>query len=199
MAAAELALSVLNLDLVRLIPCYLPNPDYKQTVTASPEQRLQMLTLATAAQPKLLIDELELQRRQTSYTIDTLTRLRSRFSEAALVFVLGMDSFNSLPGWHRWQELLELTHFLILSRPGYCMDPATASACGLDQRQVSGAAELFKSNAGKILLLESLAVDVSSSMLRGKISQGESLAGLIDDRVLEYIKVQGLYQNPAAY
>jgi len=194
-AAAELALQVLDLHQVRLIPSNLPNPDYKETAAASSRQRLQMLALASADNPRLVVDDIELRRGQISYTVDTLTQLRTRFAEAELVFILGIDSFNTLPAWHRWEEVLQLARFLVFSRPGYAVDAATEGLIGLDQRRVNTAAELFQCGAGKVLLIDSLAKDIASSGLRRKVMADESVSGLVDDKVLEYIRAEGLYQS----
>ena len=95
-SAAQFALEFLSLPRIKMIPCHLPN--HKAVPNTQGEHRLAMLTLATASYPKIEVDPIELQRDRVSYTVDTLTELKKRHS--VLVFVLGVDSFNSLPLWH---------------------------------------------------------------------------------------------------
>ena len=51
-----------------------------------------------------------------SYTIETLQSLREEFPLASLNLILGWDAFQDLHRWHRWQELIEYTNFVVVNR-----------------------------------------------------------------------------------
>src|SRR5690606_2685035 len=85
---------LLELDQLRLVPCHVPN--HRAPATATSAQRLEMLQLAAAREPRLRVDAREMERDGISYTVDTLASLRNDFPSSALVLVLGMDAFAGL-------------------------------------------------------------------------------------------------------
>ena len=131
-SAALFALEFLSVQRLKMIPCHLPN--HKVVPTTQAEHRLAMLNLATASYPQIEIDPIELQRDRVSYSVDTLTELKKRHS--TLIFVLGVDSFNSLPQWLDWQKILELSHLLVLPRHGSTLSDETLRAVDSKHRQV---------------------------------------------------------------
>ena len=57
-----------------------------------------------------------------SYTVDTLAELRAEMPQTPLALLLGADAFRGLPSWHRWRELFELAHLVVVPRPGVALD-----------------------------------------------------------------------------
>ena len=77
-----------------------------------------MVELAVAGEMRLTVDDRELRRDKPSYTVDTLESVRAELAaDDQLFLLLGWDAFCGLPSWHRWQELLEHCHLLVLQRP----------------------------------------------------------------------------------
>ena len=134
------AQQVLQLDQVRLVPCSIPN--HRDHALCSSLQRLDMLHLAVNDYPSLVVDDRELNRPGTSYTYDTLLSVREEFREAALYFVLGVDAFASLDQWHRWLELFELCHFVVIERPGFTGDWSEALEEQMVRRRATAVSEL---------------------------------------------------------
>lgn len=89
----------------------LPNArsPFKEQST-DPKHRLAMLKLATQGTP-LQINELELWQRPPVYTIDSVKTLRARYPHDSLIFIMGMDSAQSLD---KWQDGLALTNYVNL-------------------------------------------------------------------------------------
>lgn len=190
-SAALLALEFLSVQRLKMIPCHLPN--HKLQPCAQAEHRLAMLKLATAAYPQIEVDPMELARDRVSYTVDTLTELKKR--HRTLVFVLGVDSFNSLPLWHEWKKILELSHLLVLSRHGAALSEKTLAAVENGLRQVETAQQMLSSPDGKIIHLEGFDFDMASSEIRSKLARGEDVSRELDVSVLQYIKDNNLYQG----
>tara|TARA_B110000238_G_scaffold178844_1_gene201688 strand:+ start:900 stop:1544 length:645 start_codon:yes stop_codon:yes gene_type:complete len=190
-SAALFALEFLSVQRLKMIPCHLPN--HKVLPSTQPEHRLAMLELATASYPQIEIDPIELQRDRVSYSVDTLIELTKR--HAMLVFVLGVDSFNSLPRWHDWQKILELSHLLVLPRHGSTLSDETLRAVGIQHRQVDTSEQMLASASGKIIFCENFDYDVASSEIRGKITRGDDVSAALDAKVVQYIKDNCLYQN----
>lgn len=196
LAAARLAQTALALDCVHLVPCARPN--HRGQAGASGADRLAMLQLATAGEPSLLVDDRELQRPGISFMVDTLSSFVEQYPAASLVYILGRDSFETLPGWHRWLDLLDLCHLAVVSRPRASSSHAQPAglpavlADQLAQRQVDSAGALFRHARGKVLMLDALDMPVSSTSLRHALAQIDAPAE-IPSAVLAYIRQHGLY------
>jgi nicotinate-nucleotide adenylyltransferase len=111
------------------------------------------------------------------------------------VFVLGVDSFNSLPQWHQWQTLFELCHFAILNRSGSKVSESTKSATRFSSRKVETKNELFAEPSGKVIVIEDFDYKISSSLIREMLAANEPMAGELDEAVIQYIKSNNLYNT----
>jgi nicotinate (nicotinamide) nucleotide adenylyltransferase len=117
LAIAEEARWALDLDLVYLVPAA------EQPLKATPAQRLTMVQLACAANPRLIPSDIELRRAPPSYTVDTLAAFRDQLGPAAeIFFVLGADAASDLPRWRSAAAILHLAHLIVVGRPGYHFD-----------------------------------------------------------------------------
>jgi len=190
-SAAKFALEFLAVQRLKMIPCHLPN--HKAAPNTQAEHRMAMLELATAAYPQIEVDPIELQRDSVSYTVDTLAELKKRHS--VLVFVLGVDSFNSLPQWHDWQKMLDLSHLLVLSRPGAILSDETLAAVDIQSRRVNMSEQMLASPNGKIIFCEDFDYPMASSEIRKKITRGDDVSAELDAAVVQYIRDNCLYQD----
>lgn len=182
----------LKLDELRLLPCYIP--PHRATPSASAPQRLQMLQLALADCPELGWDARELQRNAPSYTYDTLSELRSELgAEASLCWCMGMDSFVSLDSWHRWQELIELAHLVVVARPGWAL-PTSGPVAELVAQHRAQPQALHTAAAGKLVVCEARLLPISATEIRTQIGAGQSPQFLLPDSVWRYIREQQLYR-----
>lgn len=183
------ALQALQLDEVRLIPC-------RQSPTriaplASTKHRLAMLNLAVANESKLLVDDREYQRQGVSYSVDTLTELRNEYPDAALFFIVGADAFNGLLAWHKWSELFQLAHIVVVSRPGEELVAEGELAELLAQRECCTKPE---TQAGSIITGLSCQLPHAASQIRAALKAGEPIGKLMDEAVHDYIQENRLYQ-----
>jgi nicotinate-nucleotide adenylyltransferase len=159
---------------------------------ATAAQRLDMLKLALAAESNFTLDARELSRDGPTYTFDTLSELRGELgSEAALVWLIGADTFARLDTWHRWRELFGLTHFAVFRRAGFDAFDKSASAA---LRSVAAAA-LPQATAGKIWFLDATPPDIASTAIRERLRLNEPVRGMVPDSVLDYIQQHRLYSR----
>ena len=115
LALARSACVAFSLDEMRLMPS--GAPWQKRGVVASAQQRLEMLRLAIAGDPRLRADSREVERSGPTYTVDTLAELRTELGpDVALILILGSDQLRNLASWHRWRELLEHAHLACTQR-----------------------------------------------------------------------------------
>jgi nicotinate-nucleotide adenylyltransferase len=177
---------------IYMVPCQIPA--HRPTPVASPEDRLKMLQLAVARQDRIFVDDCELRRGGTSYTFDTLSGFREKLGESgSLLFLMGRDSWVTLPGWHRWEELTDLAHLLVLQRPGADQGSPEVLRKWRKSRQVQDAKEMMNSSSGKVCFLSLDQVNVSASGLRDRIAEGSSIEGDVNPLVMSYIKQHNLY------
>src|SRR3954447_25335160 len=117
-AASEVA-SRFRLDEVVFVPTGRPWQKSAQKV-APGEDRYLMTVIATASNPMFSVSRVDIDRDAPTYTIDTLTDLRTTYGAAAeFFFITGADALAQMLGWHRSDTLLELAHFVGVTRPGH--------------------------------------------------------------------------------
>src|SRR5690606_11013289 len=110
-----------------------------------------------------------------------------------LVLVMGVDAFNGLSSWHRWLEIPELAHIMILERPNWSLSDQSDLWELLTKRQVASVHDLSRQRAGSILTVAFSRLDISSSQVRACIEQGRSPGFLVPDVVWRYIREHRLY------
>lgn len=190
--------NTLSLDRMLMIPCGIP--PHRQRPGASSEARMEMLKLAIEGFPELEADDRELKRNGPSFSIDTLQSLHDELPEQSLAMCIGIDAFLQLDTWHRWLGLFELAHIVVAHRPGWSMQNITEQLSEelqkqLKQRYVTEVTELADINAGAIIELKVTEIDISSSDIRQRIENNESISGMVPTTVEGYIKKHGLYQS----
>lgn len=191
--ALEVA-ELLALDEVRLIPS--ARPPHRDTPQVTAEQRLQLVRLAAEGEPLLRVDDRELARTTPSWTIDTLESLRGELGvDDQLFLLLGWDAFCGLPSWHRWTELLQHCHLLVLQRPDADTEAPEALRDLLAARSVNEPAALC-GPAGQIAFVWQTPLAVSATDIRRRLATGRSVRFLLPDAVLHYIDAHGLYRAP---
>jgi nicotinate-nucleotide adenylyltransferase len=154
------------------------HPPHKHGVTHAPyEDRVRMVELAVAADPRFEVSRLE-ENTTRSYSIDTIEKLRATLTpEDELYFLIGADAFAEIRTWHRWRNVANSVHFLVVSRPGHQYEiPPEAHADAIDR----------------------IDLPISSSEIRRALAAGETPVGLPAE-VLEYAKAHKLYATPRPF
>lgn len=186
--ALEIAESC-GMEQVRFIPGSVP--PHRPQPKASAEQRFAMVNLAIADEPRFVADRRELDRVGHSYTVDTLSSLRGEIgAQLPLGFILGMDAFLAFRSWHRWQDIMQLAHLIVMYRPGYNPDPTDWYGEWL----VRTTCEMSNTPAGRITFLAVTQLDISATAIRNACQQGLSTRYLMPDSVRTYIAEQCLYR-----
>lgn len=177
----------LGLDRVLLIPAA-QAPLRDAVVKATGGQRAEMVRLALAETErggegvgKLDVSEIELRRGGVSYTAETLRALRAERPADEFTWIVGADQLARLGQWREPEELARLADWAAYARPGHAWDELAAPAIpGLRVRRVEPA--------------DGAVWDISSSEVRARLGRGESVVGLVPDKVIEYIRKNGLYR-----
>ncbi len=179
---AKEAAEQLGLDEVLFIPA---NRSYNKDPgeNTQPEERLDMLRLAVEGDPFFRVCTAEIERGGTTYTVDTLREFKETWGkDRELVFILGADSFLTLEKWREPEELFRLCRFAVVSRPGFDDD-------GLEERIIK-AEEKYDT---VIYRFSSPGLDISSTDIRKRISDGRSFRYFMPEGVWKYITDNDLY------
>ena len=178
-------------------------PPHRDPPRVAAADRLAMVELATAGNPRFRVDANEATSAAPSYTVTALERLRRQFGPARpLVLLLGSDAFAGLCTWHRWPELFGLAHLAVTHRPGVELDAGTlpaALAAEFASRRTASPATLAESPAGRIVGFAMTPLAISATQIRGLLTARQSARYLLPAAVVEYIESHRLYHtNPSA-
>ena len=180
LSIAREALRLFALDAVWFIPCAVP-PHKPSHNLASNADRLAMLRLALAGEPRFDALSIEFERPGKSYTLDTVRALQALHPDAGFVFIVGADTLPELHSWHRPLELLALVRIVSLARPGFVPDPAALRLPPPWPERL-----LADLRTGEPLA-------VSSRDVRAQIAAGQPVS-LVPEPVLRYIQEHNLYR-----
>ena len=199
LALAREVRAALDLVAVRFVPA--GDPPHRAAPVAPAIHRLAMVELAIADHPGLEVDAREIQRRGRSYTVDTLEELRQELPSRALALIVGGDAFLGFPRWHRWRELFDLAHVIVVARPGVAFELEMPPALAVEwkARLRDDASALSIEPAGRIIVQPITAHPISASAIRSELARGtEGIAavrGLLPAAVLAYIDRNQLYRS----
>jgi nicotinate-nucleotide adenylyltransferase len=168
LTVAREAAAEFELDQVWFVPA--AHPPHKSAHTgAGYEDRFRMTELACKTEPRFVASRLEAGEGK-NYSVDTVERVRK--TGELPYFIIGADAFAEITTWHRWQDLVRLTEFIVVTRPGH------------DYAAPPGA---------RVHRLETVALPVSSSDIRRQLALG-ILPPDVPESVARYISTHQLYQ-----
>ena len=171
------------LDKVWFVPTA-HQPLKPQGPVANDEDRLAMLSLATADDARFIVSDIELDRGGVSYTVDTLREICVQQPDAKLYFLMGADSLTDLPQWHKPAEICQLSTPLVVCRAG---QPAP------DFGVLEGLVSPQRRKEIEESLVEMPETPISSSEIRKLIAANGQWSDLVPPTVSEYIGSKQLY------
>jgi nicotinate-nucleotide adenylyltransferase len=188
------------LDLTGMVVIPAAVPPHRPQPRVSTFHRFAMVAMAVAGRPGWRASDVEvLSPHAHSFTSDTLRQFRDRgYAATELFFVLGADAFNEIATWRDYPALLDLAHFVVVSRPGTAASQLRDRLPALANRMVAPAATVQTSGRTVIILIEAPTPDVSSTAIRQRVAQGQTVAGMVPAGVLQHIEQHGLYRSTAA-
>lgn len=178
LAVADQCRQILNIDRILFIPAFMA-PHKTNIKISSAADRLTMLRLAIQPYPHFEISELELQRKGISYSIDTILQIKRdlNLTRDELFFLIGADGLKELHTWRDPDRILAESRVVVAGRPNYSLDDVPA-----DYR-------------GRVEILSNPLMDISSTDIRQKIQNHESVYHLLPKSVADYIERHKLYQT----
>ncbi len=154
-----------------------PQNPFKAAVDLLPEaQRLRLVELAVAGNPRLRAEAIELSLPRPSYTIVTLEALRQRHPNINFVLLMGTDNLPDLSRWHRADELLATTDIYAYPRPGHEPSPALLTSLL------------------HVRLCSAPLLDISATLIRASLRAGQSIRYLVPAAVETELAEQQWYR-----
>lgn len=192
---ASLVLKKYRLKKILFIPAAHP-PHKDEHQVCAIDHRLNMLRLATNRDERFAISEIESGRSSMSYTIDTIEELRKKTAgDIIYYFILGLDALSEIETWHRWQDLLYRTNFIVAVRPGYSLKEVELllERNGFYPDQSRTDRWVCDSPGSEVLFLTEETEDISSTTVRNRIAEDNFWRSLVPQDVAEYISRNNLY------
>ncbi|MBE7028485.1 MAG: nicotinate-nucleotide adenylyltransferase [Ruminococcaceae bacterium] len=176
---AEIAKKEMELDEVIFIPA--GNPPHKEDKKiADGTHRLNMLLLATEDMPYFKVSDIEIRKKEKSYSVDLIKHFRKELKKTELFFIIGADSLYNLPTWYHYEELMQMTNFIVISRP---------------ETNKSSLLDKFSGNEKpmRAFFVDDVFIDISSTEIREMLKSGADTEKYLDKSVLNYIRANRLY------
>jgi nicotinate-nucleotide adenylyltransferase len=178
LAAATACRLALSLDRVLFVVAHDPWQKSSLREIAPAPDRLAMVDLATRGTAGIEVSRIELDRGGPSYTVETVEALVEAALERGalppeLVLIVGADVVDTLPTWHRSEDLRAMVTLAVVARPG------AELAAGVGEWRVE--------------MVDGSRLDVSSSQIRALVAAGRPITGMVDEAVEQYIERHGLY------
>lgn len=169
----------LGLDRVIVVPTGVPY--HKESNGGpGPVARLELARAAFEGAEGLEVSDIEVKRPGPSYTYETLEEIADREKNIEIHLLMGADAAQDFSGWQQPERILELARIGIASRPG------------VDRQQVE---EVFEGlgASSRIEYFDMPQVDISSSLVRQRIEEGQPFRHLVPTAVAQMIENEDMY------
>ena len=134
--------------------------------------RLEMASALVEGEEGLGVDDREIRRGGPTYTADTLEELTHEYPDTDFFLIVGADTAGRIHTWKRPERVRALSTLVVVNR---------------DDRPIDAGA----------LAVSMAPVEVSSSLIRARVAQGERVGNMTTDAVVRIIEQHGLYRVPA--
>ncbi len=180
LATAEFIRDKYSLDKIIFIPS--GNPPHKNIDITSKYDRYNMVLLATTNNDNFLVSNIEVERNDKTYTIDTLKELKQTYPNSDIYFITGADAICDIESWKNVSENFKLATFIAATRPGISLLRA--------QEKIE---TLIKKYNARIISVYVPSLDISSTYIREQLKEKRSIRYLVPENVESYIYQNKLY------
>lgn len=152
-----------------------PQNPFKETADLLPDtDRLALLHLALAGNPRLRAEDVELSLPRPSYTIVTLDVLRTRHPTHEFVLLMGGDNVAGLSRWREAERIAQEFDLYVYPRPGAELLPVDSLP--------------------RMRVVEAPLLDISATFIRQSVAAGQSIRYLVPAAVEAKIQEAGYYR-----
>lgn len=181
-AAAEAAHKELGLDEVWLMPNGIP-PHKQDRKIASGEDRIEMIKLAIEDYPYMQVCTWQVEQGGLSYVGQDFERFNKMYPNTDFYFIIGADNAYTIDKWNYFDLLVQNCNIVVSGR----------KVEGQEKTLPEQIAYLNNTYDLNVTGLEFQGKDVSSTMIREKLKNGEDVSEYLNDNEVNYIREHGLY------
>ena len=185
MQAAKQAVQILGLDKLLLIPDRIAPHKEIPAGSPTPEQRLQMLTVAASGEEKMEVSDIELRREGASYTYLTVEALHQAYPDAELTLLMGTDMFLSFHSWREPERIIKHASLGVFYR----------GEKG-EKEKILAQKQNMEAMGARVELVENEILPISSTQLRRLIAF-QCADSFLPNGVGDYIRRNSLYDTAA--
>ena len=128
---------------------------------------------------EVVISDIERELGGVSYTINTIRELAKRLPDERFFLLIGSDMLFSFREWYRYESVLK---------------ESTVCAVAREDDSFTDMKE-FANDIGRVKVLQTNVVDVSSTEIRERLMSGGDVSELLPHSVAEYIEENKLYRG----
>ncbi len=177
---AQQAAEQLQLDRVVLVPLHTPT-HRELDGDPGPAARLALCEAAVAADDRLQVSAIEVERGGPSYTVETLRQWRRQQPDDWLTLILGEDAAGGFEQWREPATILSLVTLAIAARAGERPGPSVGEIAA-------------RHEAATVVGFQMTRVDISSSLVRDRVAEGLPIDYLVAPDVASLITANGWYR-----
>ena len=197
MQAAKAAARRLHLNRVLFVPTGCP-PHKTSNGLTDYHHRFAMVALACEEDSRFIPSTLESPELHPGphYSVDTVRRAKRMLKPSdSLYFLIGLDALLDLHHWRQYRQLLDLTDFIVVSRPGFeTREVERALPRAMLNQRPRRSSHQIRLRRTTLHILPDVEVPVASTDLRRAIQQKQDITGMVPPMVEQYILKEGLYQ-----
>lgn len=176
----ENAINAMNLDKVIILPSSNP-PHKKHKDKTEADIRVEMVNEAIKDNPKIILSTFESDTEDVIYTHHTLEYFTNALKNHEIFYIMGEDSFITIDTWRNYEKILSY-NIIVFAREGIEEDSELVKKV-----------EQVKKDNPNIFLLNTLSINISSTLIRNLVKENKSIKYLVKDEVEYIIKSRGLY------
>ena len=149
------------------------NPHKEQCNLSDENVRLRMVEAAIEGNGHFKACDFEFGLPRPSYTINTLSALEESFPDREFILLVGADNWEKFDRWYKHDEILDKYGIIVYPRGNSAVPELPVGVTWLS-------AELH---------------DISSTQIRGLVSNGKTISGLVPAAVEDFINRNNLYKR----
>ncbi len=182
LSIAQQVKTTFNLDAVWLVPCF-QHPFAKKLSAAT--HRLAMTKHLTTE--GIIVSDWEITQHTMSISIATLEHFTEQFGHH-FSWIIGADQLPAFPTWHGWQRIIADYGLIVVPRGGNTTNLTQQTKECLHVTTLPQTLFITQDN-------QFIPSSLSSTSIRQKVANGESIAGMVTPEIERYIIKHNLYRH----
>jgi nicotinate-nucleotide adenylyltransferase len=147
------------------------------------EQRIAMVNATIRSESTFELSRVEIDRPGPHFAVDTVQILREEFPDSELYYLMGSDSVNDLPDWHRPLDFVARCDYIgVMCRPG-------------DDIKLDELEPIIPGISTKVVLFEAPLLEIASQEIRQRVRSGRQYRFFLVPGVADLIRENNLYTD----